>query len=258
MRRSVQFAVRAWARLPVPLGPAAAVLSYHRVNPVRDSLAVTPRTFRRQMAYLAEQQALRPALRLDHVLDSFAAGSAPHRAVIVTFDDGWADNHDYALSALVEHAIPAIVYVPSRLLGTRNVLSATQLREMVAAGIEVGSHTRSHADLRLCSGAEIEREVRGSREDLEDLLGCPVTSFAYPFGSYRRAAELAVAAAGYRSALTCRRGWLQPSSDFLHIRRNFVREVDDATFAAAARGGLTVLRPAQVLRGLKMSLPRST
>ncbi|HEV8164489.1 MAG TPA: polysaccharide deacetylase family protein, partial [Actinomycetota bacterium] len=182
MRASLQRISRMWAYWPLPAGPAVAVIGYHRVDDVEDPLAVRSDTFAAHMAILAAQRRQRPVLHLQEALDRLAAGTAPRRSVAVTFDDAWADNHRTALGPLVECAIPATLYVPSRLLGRPGYMTRSQLREMAAAGVTVGAHSRTHADLRACGDAELEREVQGSRDDLEELLGTPVTSFAYPAG----------------------------------------------------------------------------
>ena len=154
--------------LAVPLGPAVAVIGYHRVDDVDHPLAVSRRGFATHVAVLAGQRASQPVLDLDDALDRLNAGTAPRRAVVVTFDDAWADYHANALGPLVEHAIPSTMYVPSRLLDTPGHLTRTQLLEIAGTGVRIGAHSRTHADLPACSDAELERQVLGSREDLED------------------------------------------------------------------------------------------
>src|SRR4029450_8082824 len=107
---------RMWARWPFPLGPAVAVIGYHRVDDVDHHLAVSTRGFPTHVAVLAGQRASQPVLDLDEALDRLDDGTAPRRAVVVTFDDAWADYHANALGPLVEHAIPSTMYVPSRRL----------------------------------------------------------------------------------------------------------------------------------------------
>ena len=109
-------------------------------------------------------------------------GELGTRGVVLTFDDAWADNHANALGPLSRHGLPAMLYAPSRLLGRSGYMTRSQLLEMDAGGVTIGAHSRNHPDLRACSPHELESEIRGSKEDLEDLLGKPVTSFAYPTG----------------------------------------------------------------------------
>src|SRR5207237_2906954 len=133
-----------------------------------------------------------PALPLHECVERLQTGIAPDRAVVLTFDDAWADNHVHALPPLVEHGLPATVYAPSRLLGTPGYMATGQLQEMADAGIAVGGHSRTHPDLRGCPDTELESETTGSKDDLEALLGRPVSSFAYPTGLFDGRVEAAV------------------------------------------------------------------
>ena len=248
MRPTLQWMARAWARLPLPHGAAVAVLGYHRVDDGGGPLTVSRRTFLLHMAVLDAERTRQPILDLDDAVDRLAAGTAPQRGVVVTFDDAWADNHANALGPMVERQVPATVFVPSWLLGTPGRLTRTQLLEMAAAGVRVGAHSRTHADLTTCSDAELEQEVRGSREDLEDLLGVACTRFAYPNGRLDGRVRAAVVTAGFHTAVTTVRGWARVNVDPLRIPRNFAEDFDAATFTATLRGGLNYLRPVEAAR----------
>ena len=254
MRRTLQQVARAWAHWPLPLDAAVVVLGYHRVNDDGGPLAVSRRTFRLHMGVLEAGRQRQPVLDLDDAVGRLAAAAAPRRAVVVTFDDAWADNYTNALAPLIERQIPATLFVPSRLLGTSGRLSRPQLLDMAAAGVSVGAHSRTHPDLTACSDAELEWEVRGSRDDLEDLLGVACTRFAYPNGRLDARVRAAVASAGFRIAVTTVRGWARANADPLRIPRNFAEDFDAATFTAALRGGLNYLRPVEALRA-RLRLP---
>ena len=170
--------------------------------------------------------------------------------MVLTFDDAWADNHAHALGPLNQHRLPATLYVPSRLMGKPGYMTRTQVLEMDAGGVTIGAHSRTHPDLRACSPGELESEVRGSKEDLEDLLGKPVTSFAYPTGLTSDQVFAAVAASGFTSAVTSRPGWWRPTTQALRIPRAFVEEFSDATFMAAIAGGLNALGPLDAIKHL--------
>lgn len=188
------------------------------------------------------------------------------RTVAITFDDGYADNIDGALQALVRRGMCATWFIVSAQLGHRadwiagdvpgaELMTAQQVRELAVAGMEVGAHTRTHVDLTRCSPAQLDDEVRGSRADLEHLLQQPVESFAYPFGRHAPAAVAAVAAAGYRQACSVRPGWYSPSEPRL-LRRvtiertetlsSFARKLaladNDVSWQAMARYGFARLR----------------
>ena len=250
MRTTVALAVRVRARWPLPIGPAAAVLGWHRVDVEGGRLAVSPAIFARQMDILDDHRQHVPVVHLDQVAAVLAAGELRARRVVLTFDDAWADNHAHALGPLNRHRLPATLYAPSRLLGKPGYMTRSQLLEMDADGVTIGAHSRTHPDLRACSPSELESEVRGSKEDLEDLLGKPVTSFAYPTGLTNDRVVAAVAAAGFTSAVTTRPGWWRPATATLQIPRSFVENFSDATFLAAIGGGLGVLTPLDAVKRL--------
>jgi len=226
---------------PLPRGPAAAVLGWHRVDTEGGGLAVHPQMFARQMAMLAASRQRFPVVHLDHAGPRLTDGGGYSRCVVLTFDDAWADNHAHALGPLVRHRLPATLYAPSRMLGSPGYMTRTQLLEMDAAGVTIGAHSRTHPDLRTCSTQELQREILGSKDDLEDLIAKPVTSFAYPTGLLNDQVVAAVAAAGFTSAVTTRPGWWRPRTRRLEIPRAFIDDnFSEPTFRAAIRGGLNL------------------
>jgi peptidoglycan/xylan/chitin deacetylase (PgdA/CDA1 family) len=76
------------------------------------------------------------------------------------------------------------------------------LADMRSAGMGVGSHTMSHSLLTNESAAKVIEETAGSQQVLTAKLGAPATCFAYPDGRFDATAVRAVAAAGYRTAVT--------------------------------------------------------
>jgi peptidoglycan/xylan/chitin deacetylase (PgdA/CDA1 family) len=101
----------------------ALVLTYHRVLPPEasaesfstDAIVVSPETFRRQMRLL---QRLFTPLSADEFARALTAGQLPPNACVVTFDDGWYDNLDYALPILRETSVPAVLFVATDYIGT--------------------------------------------------------------------------------------------------------------------------------------------
>jgi peptidoglycan/xylan/chitin deacetylase (PgdA/CDA1 family) len=248
VRQALQMAVRASAGWQHPREPVVAVLGYHHISDQGGHLSVSPETFAQQMAALDGLRDELPVLALHEALQQLDDGSAPMQSVVVTFDDAWSDTHENALDVLVEHSIPATLYVPTTLLGREGFLTRVQLLEIVQAGIQIGAHTRTHRDLRGCSDTELDDEIAGSRNDLEDLLNTEVDTFAYPAGLHDHRVVAAVARAGFRSAITTRRGWLTARSDRLRIRRGIVEDFSVETFLAAAHGGLNILRAPDAVR----------
>jgi peptidoglycan/xylan/chitin deacetylase (PgdA/CDA1 family) len=238
VRRALGALARLGAAWPLPAGPGATVLGYHRVRDDH-ALAISRRAFADQVRWLADE----PGLPVVPLGKAVVSGGPAHRSVVITFDDAYDDTRAYAAELLVAAGLPATVYVPTALLGTADHMSAQGVRELAASGVDIGSHSRSHRSLLECDAQELEAEVRGSKEDLEDLVGTPVRSFAYPYGLHRRHVRRAVAVAGYEHAVVCEHGLLRRGTDPFRIPRTLLDEMTIATFAAVARGGLQVLAP---------------
>ena len=156
---------------------------------------------------------------------------ASGRAVIITLDDGYVDNLDNALPILQQHGFSATCYAVSAAPGGYDhwneastgmrepLMNAAQLRQWAAAGMEVGAHTRTHPHLTQCDGTTLQAEIQGSKTELEDALGTPVTQFCYPYGDHDERVVQAVREAGYSDATTTVRGRAQPGRDRLRWPR---------------------------------------
>jgi peptidoglycan/xylan/chitin deacetylase (PgdA/CDA1 family) len=215
------------------LAAKVRILTYHRVGVPRggaghEALTVRPERFRRQV------RALRWLGGTFTDLDAAGAwlrgGSHPgRRATVLTFDDGYDDLYAYAFPVLREAGIPAVVYLVSdraRDDWRRDaspeplaLLDWPRIREMAAAGIRFGSHTRTHARLPECTDTQLADEVGNSRKVLEDKLGSPVEHFCYPYGACDDRVVDAVRQAGYRTATTTERGAALSGADPLRLPR---------------------------------------
>jgi peptidoglycan/xylan/chitin deacetylase (PgdA/CDA1 family) len=121
----------------------------------------------------------------------------PDRPIAISFDDGWIDQYESIFPLLRQHNLIGTFYIPSTYPGSQETVSWEQLAEMAAAGMEIGSHSQTHADLRSVSEEQAWREIRMSKVDLEKKLGVPIDSFAYPFGAYLPDLGTMVSRAGY-------------------------------------------------------------
>lgn len=116
----------------------------------------------------------------------------------------WDDGHSLDLRTaglLARHGIKGTFYAPVN-YNKRQVLTSSELHELRSMQMEIGSHTVSHPVLTQLRAEDIFREMRESRERLEQLLGEPVTSFCYPKGKFNATAVSLVSKAGYRLART--------------------------------------------------------
>lgn len=209
-------------------GPRVRALTYHRVGDVpNDPFCVNRDDFEAQIRLLAEE---RRAVSLAQV-QAFVAGTGtvPEDACIVTLDDGNISNLTEALPILRRWGVPAVFYVTSSLVGgdfdglVERFMSADELRELASSDlVEIGAHARTHRSLGLMNIDEARDEAKRSKDELEDILGETVASFAYPFGTrsdFSPATDRAVADAGYDIAFNSMHGSIGTSSDPISLPR---------------------------------------
>jgi peptidoglycan/xylan/chitin deacetylase (PgdA/CDA1 family) len=194
----------------------SAILLYHGVGPTSTRidpgfLRVRPEAFRSQLRLLLE--AGFEIVTVGEFAERSGGGRPPPGIVALSFDDGMDDNHSVVLPLLREHGLRATVYVTTGLIGKPNpwmapesgarMMTVHELRELAAAGFEIGAHTVSHPDLSRLGFDECLREMCESRDELERTVGIEVRTFAYPSCHYGSAAVEAVRAAGFTCAVTC-------------------------------------------------------
>jgi len=209
----------AWWRRALPQD-RPRVLLYHMVTPHPPGtryrgLRVPPEMFERQLAWLKEQRFYFATMC------ELAAGTAPPRSVVLTFDDGYADNFHTVTPLLKKYGARATLYLvavrddgtdwSARKKAHHNTgelvrepkLTDEQVREMLAAGCwELGAHTLTHPLLTALPDAERRAEIAGSRLRLEETFAVPVETFAYTFGIWGAADKAAVREAGFTTAVT--------------------------------------------------------
>lgn len=213
--------------------PKFTLLMYHRVAESRsaDELRYTcsPTLFESHMAYLQRKGLL---LGLADV-EAHLSGERPllRGGVAITFDDGYADNYFNAFPILQKYAIPATIFVVSGAVGGVNhwdvakglpslpMMDWPQLRELAAAGVSIGSHTRTHPKLVGLSLELMREELQGAKRDLEQGLVGDVRYFAYPYGRVDPQAVAAVQEAGYCLAVGTQDGFNDITTPVLQLRR---------------------------------------
>jgi len=190
--------------LPAPQAIEIPILIYHHVVPGRSSglLFVTPDTFDQQLKYLKDNDY--QSVSFDDLADCLEYGAPlPERPVILSFDDGWENQFANGFPLLQKYGFTATFFVVTNYLDRPNFMTTEQLKTMIAAGMTIGGHSRSHPALPSIGNAQrLKDEIAGSKAWLEDRLGVAIDAFAYPYGSYTPAVAATVKAAGYRTART--------------------------------------------------------
>jgi peptidoglycan/xylan/chitin deacetylase (PgdA/CDA1 family) len=172
------------------------------------------------------------------------------KLVAITFDDGFRDFHTAAFPTLERHAFSATMYLPSAFIGesrlsfkSHECLSWAEVRELHRAGIEFGSHTVNHPTLVQLGWPDIQRELRDSKQAIEQHLGHAISSFAYPYAfptadpPFTARLQGLLREAGYATCVTTEIGTVARGDDPLQLRRLPANECDDHRLLRAKLAG---------------------
>lgn len=183
-----------------------AILTYHSIDESRSVISVSPSAFRRHvLQFLAAKIPIVPVEEL------LADTSTDTDAVALTFDDGYLSVEREAVPLLMEHALPATVFVVTSCVGGTDrwsgsidsdvpLLDWEALGRLSERGLAIASHTRTHPYLPGLTETRIDEEIGGAARDISDRLGIAPHGFAYPYGA---ACPRARAAAGRAHRWAC-------------------------------------------------------
>lgn len=168
-------------------GEPPVILAWHDIRPAEAN------TFRRQVAWLAEHRKVVPTQGVD---------AQKGGCISLTFDDGLASVARTVAPILNDLGVVGTAFVPTGLLGIRGYLTGSDVAELARGEVVgFGAHSRTHCRLSTLSSSELEAEIRGSKEDLEAIVGRPVDLFCYPFGKMFDVGDTAIrvcSEAGFR------------------------------------------------------------
>jgi peptidoglycan/xylan/chitin deacetylase (PgdA/CDA1 family) len=224
--------IRSWRMVNEPivkpgeLSVRVPVLMYHHVRELTPNLSLTaqlltvsPQSFATQMQELLDL-GYHPITPRQLFLALTTNAELPPKSVIVTFDDGYRDVYQNAWPTLTRLKIPATFFIISHTLASPAYIDKAMLREMDATGLaNIASHTQTHVNVPTLSAASQLEEVKGSKADLENVLGHPVLDFAYPYGGVNSSTAALVSSTGYEMAFSTFLGSLHTPSDLFELRR---------------------------------------
>ena len=199
-----------------------AILAYHSIDPSGSVISMADAVFRSHVKWLGSG-----AIQVTGV-EELLTLDPDEDAVAITFDDGFANFASTAWPVLREHGLPATVFVVTDRVGGTNAWSDSEtpaipelplldwdtLGRLAEEGVELGSHTRTHARLPGLEPGALAEEVAGAADELEEHAGVRPAGFAYPYGSLDQAAHRMVGDT-YRWACTTELGVL-PSDPEAH------------------------------------------
>jgi peptidoglycan/xylan/chitin deacetylase (PgdA/CDA1 family) len=218
------------------------ILIFHSVRPYLPSdtgearqYIATPGTLERELGWLKANGYA--SISFDDLARALQGGAPlPPKPVIISFDDGWESQFTYAVPLLEKYGFRATFFVYTNAIGVKNYMTWEQLRSLEDAGMQIGCHSKSHWYLtRIRDGTTLRREISGARQVLEQHLGRPVTTFAYPFGQYNEHVVELVREAGFTSARGTLPGVLHTQAELFTLTG--IIQTEDAARVAADLSG---------------------
>jgi peptidoglycan/xylan/chitin deacetylase (PgdA/CDA1 family) len=189
-----------------------AILTYHSLDDSGSAISVPPAVFSQHVRWMVESGvrvlSLGDLLVLDH--------EDPKPAIAITFDDGFV-NFREAATQLVRAGLPVTLFIVTGHVGGSNawggraeagiptlpLLGWTEIERLVAEGVTIGAHTRTHGRLTTLATQAIADEIDGCLHDIQKQLGVHVDHFAYPYGAVN-ADVAAIARTRFQAAVTTR------------------------------------------------------
>lgn len=215
------------------------ILTYHRFdNDCQSPLCMPAAVFREQIRYLKDNgyHAITPEELLAFLE---YRGPLPKKSVLISIDDGYRSVFDVAYPILREAGFTATLFIYTELIGVSPIaLTWDQLLEMKRNGLSIGSHTIFHSDLTQAKEGESEaehsarvvKELVGSKQIIDRKLNQDTWIFAYPYGNYDQKVVACTRQAGYKLAMSVKRGGNPFFSNPFTLRRDQILERDMPTF----------------------------
>ncbi|HWG35104.1 MAG TPA: polysaccharide deacetylase family protein [Gemmatimonadaceae bacterium] len=210
------------------------VVAFHRVSDVtpEDDLTRSSSDFNKFCRFFADHFHV---VSLREFITRLERGQSVGGVLAITFDDGYLDNYEVAAPILDQYGLPATFFIATRFIASTRVpwwdsrltrqpgwMSWSHVRDLAAAGFDIGGHTRTHVDLGVTDGEVADEEIVGSRLDIHENIGCLPAHFAYPYGQQGNLLEVnrdRVRAAGYRCCVSCHGGTASSVTDPFRLQR---------------------------------------
>lgn len=202
------------------------ILVYHHIRPQQGwtkltwswKMTVSPSVFEQQMKWIADHGYKTLDLTTaEQILKGEIAG--PVKPLVVTFDDNNQSAYDQGLPILKKYGHTAAFYIVTNRLQNPTVIDAARVKDLVAQGMDIESHTISHSTLTRLTLKKLDHELKESRRILEELTGKPVLHLAYPSTAQNKTVRERAKLAGYRTATIMDPRPATPKDDLLKLPR---------------------------------------
>ena len=218
----------------VLLGDRAVVVAFHSVNDysAASDINCTPALFEDYCRFFARYFNV---ITLEELLQKIRSGKSVAGDLVITFDDGYKDNHDIAAPILANLGLPATFFVTTGFIGSSESspwdaelsirsewMSWDDVTSLAKSGFDIGGHTVSHPSLADITADAADAEIRECKSVLETRLDRAIPHFAYPFGGVDNMSDdrvRQVSDAGFECCMSCHGGTVANDDDVFRLRR---------------------------------------
>lgn len=196
------------------------VLMYHSIKFLPgNSLGVPPEQFAEEMDYLYTHGYRTISLDdLNNLLRDPYSTAMPPQPIVLTFDDGYADNYQTAWPIMQRYGFVGTFFVVTSSVGS-GMMTWDDLKDLVRHGNSIGSHSVHHYDLTTISPVLLQKELVESKAAIDKELGTSVFAFCYPSGRYNEETQKMLIRTGYTLAFTTEHGKVTSSANPLALKR---------------------------------------
>lgn len=160
----------------------------------------------------------------------------PKKEILITFDDGFRGIYEN-FSYFHEHQIPIKIFLILDHIGRSNYLTKEEVNELLSTGlVTIGSHTLSHRNLDELSDVEIRKELRESKQHLEEMFDVVIDELCYPRGRFNKKVIDLARNNGYRLQYSCLPGSFEEEFTDNVVKRNFVQHAKTSEFRSHLKG----------------------
>ena len=194
------------------------ILCYHNIKELSanagemtKTYTVTPANFAQQMKALSDEgyHSILPDQLYEYLVHDAPLPSNP---IMITFDDTRGEQYSLGASEMKKYGFKGVFFVMTVSIGRPNYLTKEQIKNLSDSGNTVAAHTWDHHMVTKYSGEDWNNQLVKPKKKLEDIIGKPVTYFAYPFGLWNKEAIPEIKKSGYQMAfiLSTKRDSIDP------------------------------------------------
>lgn len=199
------------------------VLMYHSIGQGDWEFTISPENFKKQIEYLKSVgYEFWGSLELKEFLNGQRKNT--RRAAVITFDDGYRDFLTGAMPVIEKYNIPVLSFVHTNrssdeLRNTLPLLGWDEITQINKRGVEIGSHSHSHPNLKLLSVEDLKADTETAEKEIQNHTGAKPKIYAYPGGKFNEAVIENLKNSGYDMAFTIDNGFVKPGDNPFRLRR---------------------------------------